>query len=112
MESDPILMALARQRRAQVLAQVGEEAETSVLTPINPLWEDFADKLAAAIRAEACDAEPLRLSGRLLAGMGGIDVGKSLAYFRANQGFCDCEVLRNVACWKEWPGEPAVVGPA
>jgi hypothetical protein len=33
MESDPILTALARQRLAQILAEVGESAETSVRTP-------------------------------------------------------------------------------
>jgi hypothetical protein len=98
MESDPILTALARQRLAQILAEVGESAETSVMTPINQRWDSFACELDAAIRAEDCDAETLRLSERLLRGIDGIDVAKSLAYFKANGGFCDCEVLRNVAC--------------
>lgn len=96
MESDPILMALARQRRAQILAQVGEEAETSVMTPINPLWDSFARELDAAMRADGCDAKSFRLSERLLRGMDGIDVAKSLAYFKANGGYCDCEVLANI----------------
>ncbi len=95
---DPVLRQ-ARTRRAQIPARVGESGETSVMTPLNPQWDRFARRLARAIRAEGCDAETLRLSGRLLAGMGCIDVGKSLAYFRANDGYCDCEVLMNVS-WR------------
>ena len=91
-----LVLCLARMGREQILKQVGESAETAVMTPINPRWDRFARKLDAAIRAEGCDAETLRLSERLLTGMHGIDVGKSLAYFRANDGYCDCEVLMNV----------------
>ena len=96
MESDPILMALARQRRAQILAQVGEAAETSVMTPLNPRWVGFVSRLADAVRAEGCDAESLRLTERLLRGMDGIDAARSVEFFRANGGYCDCEVLMNV----------------
>jgi hypothetical protein len=28
--------------------------------------------------------------------MGGVDVRKSLAFFRANGGWCDCEIIFNV----------------
>lgn len=91
-----LLMQLARQRRTQILGQVGEAAETSIMTPLNPRWDDFEGLLAKAIGAEGCDASSLRLSKRLLRSMDGIDVAKSLAYFKANGGFCDCEVLLNV----------------
>jgi hypothetical protein len=91
-----IAPCLAKKRRAQIPAEVGEEATTEVMTPINPLWDGFAAGLAAAIRAEGCDAETLRLSERLLRGMDGINVEASLAFFRSRHGCCDCEVLSNV----------------
>ena len=95
-EFDLAIMELARQRRAQILTQVGESAGTSVMTPLNPRWEKFARMLAKAIQAEGCDSKSLRLSERLLRGMHGIDAARSLDFFRADGGYCDCEVLLNV----------------
>jgi len=91
-----IAVAYVRWRRKQIIAQVGPDAETAVMTPINPRWDAFAERLAKALRAEGCDASSLRLSEKLLAGMDGIDVARSVEFFRANGGYCDCEVLVNV----------------
>lgn len=86
----------ARRRREQVFAQLGEAAETTIMTMFNPRWPEFLEKLGSTISAEKCDSSTLRLSVRLLRSMDGIDVEKSLAFFRANGGYCDCEVLLNV----------------
>jgi regulator of protease activity HflC (stomatin/prohibitin superfamily) len=90
------LKELVRQRRAQILAQVREEAETTIMTPLHPRWNEFASGLAMAVRAEKCDSASLRLAERILGGMVGIDVGKSLAFFESQGGYCDCELLLNV----------------
>lgn len=73
-----------------------EEDVTPIMTPSHPRWEEFAERLEEALRAETCDSTTLRLSTRLLGSMADIDVAKSVEYFRANGGYCDCEVLLNV----------------
>jgi hypothetical protein len=70
--------------------------DTVVMTSLNPRWAGFARRLRKAIRAEGCDATSLRLSKGILAGLTGIDVARSVAFFQANGGYCDCEVLLNV----------------
>jgi hypothetical protein len=96
-ESDLIPTELARRRRARILAQVGEEARTTVMTPMHPRWPEFAARLADAIDAEGCNSVNCRLSRRLLRGFEGLDVEASVDWFRTGGGFCDCEVLANVA---------------
>lgn len=45
-----------------------------------------------------CDGERERPKTRaILASMDGIDVERSLAYFAAHGGHCDCEIIFNVA---------------
>ena len=73
------------------------KAKPVAMTPGHPRWREFCRELAKAIRAGECDATSLRLSKRILAGMGGIDLAKSVEFFRRHHGFCDCEVLSNVA---------------
>lgn len=90
-----------KSRRRVILGSRAERApdapaDPNVVTPAHPLWEEFAGRLDATIRAERCDGASLMLSARLLGGMAGIDVGKSLDFFRDHGGYCDCEVLFNV----------------
>jgi hypothetical protein len=94
-------------------AEDGDGMETpesdgaAVMTPSHPRWSDFKGMLATAVRVEDCDAASLRLSKRLLRNMDGIDVPKSLAHLKANGGYCDCEVLRNVdVCRRTTTGGP------
>jgi hypothetical protein len=75
---------------------MGKVRRTAVMTPRNPLWGEFARRLKKAIRADGCDASSLQLSEAILAGMAGVDVERSVEFFRAHGGYCDCEVLSNV----------------
>ena len=70
--------------------------DAAVMTPAHPRWNKFINGLTRAIRAEGCDASSLRLSERLLRGTDGIHAARSVEFFRANGGYCDCEVLANV----------------
>jgi hypothetical protein len=81
-----------------------------VMTPQSPRWDEFADALFEALEWTSggapgksswkCDgraAEPSHRHARaVMQRMGGVDVRKSLAFFRANGGWCDCEIIFNV----------------
>jgi hypothetical protein len=66
-----------------------------VLTPDDKQWKHFADTLARQI-GDGCD-DTLDNARRVLSTMEGVDVEETLAFFEAHGGFCDCEVLMNVA---------------
>jgi Protein of unknown function (DUF2695) len=80
----------------------------SVLTPQNPRWGEFVDRLAAVIYDSAdesflCDGDQgmspehvHRHAKGVMATMGGIDTAASLDFFKAHGGYCDCEILLNV----------------
>ena len=67
-------------------------------------WELFLDTLDGVVDLEGCDAETLRHSRRILtdwntqlAGSITFDIPATLASFEDRGGYCDCEVLGNVA---------------
>ena len=75
------------------------------MTPAHPLWDEFCEILAGP---EYCDfreenemvwtcAGDLTLSEKLLSEWYDVDVPGSLQFFREHGGYCDCEVLFNVA---------------
>ena len=103
-------MVLGRIQMREALAEAGVEPET--VRPGHPRWEEFAGRLTGP---EGCDfkrdPEPtwkcgggidLSMSEAILRDMyeDALDaeqvVQRSLAYFSANGGHCDCEVLFNV----------------
>lgn len=79
-----------------------------IMTPKHPQWEDFCKRLEGP---EGCNfmknSEGKTIwkcggggedskAAAILAKMG-FDVQDSLAFFREHGGFCDCEILFNVA---------------
>ena len=82
----------------------------SVLTPQNPRWGEFVDRLSAALYVDdeswQCDGDESnnrttpeqvhRHAKGVMATMGGIDTAASLDFFKAHGGYCDCEILLNV----------------
>jgi hypothetical protein len=83
-----------------------------VMTPESPRWDEFADALYDALEfTEHSSGDPAKTSWRrdgraakpshrharaVMRAMGGVDVTKSLAWFRARGGWCDCEIIFNV----------------
>jgi len=74
-----------------------------VMTPDHERWEEFCERLEGP---EGCDFRPDHtwkcnnkgdrpFATKILEDMGA-DVVKSLAYFSAHGGHCDCEILFNV----------------
>lgn len=78
----------------------------------HPRWEEFLKRLEGPEGCNFQEKEPgnplsitwLCAGGnnkdfatKILTDMGGIDIDKSLAFFHANGGHCDCEILFNVA---------------
>lgn len=66
-----------------------------VLKPDDKRWKDFANTLAQKL-GRSCDGT-LKNAHSVLSGMEGVDVDGTLVFFEGNGGFCDCEVLMNVA---------------
>jgi hypothetical protein len=87
-----------------------EEKTKSVLTPQNPRWGEFVDRLSAALYIDdehwRCDGDEgqnrttpehvHRYAKGVMAAMGGINIAASLKFFEAHGGYCDCEILFNV----------------
>lgn len=77
-----------------------------VLTPGHPRWDEFVERLSGP---EGCDFTEEQPQGRcdntpqrpyataILESMIGIDVYATLDYLQEEGGFCDCEILFNVA---------------
>ena len=72
--------------------------------PCDPdLWEMFLAMLEDIVAFESCDARTLQHSRRILEGWNAtgatppVDIPATLASFEARGGYCDCEVLMNVA---------------
>ncbi len=79
------------------------------MTPEHPLWAEFIERLSGP---EGCDfrkdengktvwkckgGRDKSRARAILATMPGIDVKRSLVYFEAQGGHCDCEILFNVS---------------
>tara|TARA_B100000315_G_C14573121_1_gene586625 strand:- start:1020 stop:1433 length:414 start_codon:yes stop_codon:yes gene_type:complete len=79
-----------------------------IMTPFNPRWEEFQDRLLGAEGCRVHDKPNGKVSmtcngwnGKskakvILQSMEGIDVMGSLDFFEQHAGFCDCEILFNV----------------
>ena len=79
-----------------------------VMTAEHERWEEFCERLGGPEGCNFREAEDGRtiwncnggtdksLATAILEQMGGFDIPASLAYFEANGGYCDCEILFNV----------------
>jgi hypothetical protein len=63
---------------------------SKIMSPDQPLWDDFIEKLSN----KSCNHD-LSSSIAILSQMD-FDVDDSLEYFRDHGGYCDCEVLLNI----------------
>jgi hypothetical protein len=66
--------------------------ELEVMTPESPRWNEFADALYDAQAWKACGGAKLPRARAVMRSMGGIDIRKSLAFFREHGGWCDCDL--------------------
>lgn len=74
-----------------------------ILTPSHPRWREFtstlSDRLLAEVpahRTSGCD-NTHREAVAVMTVMGDIDIKASLTFFEKYGGYCDCEILFNVA---------------
>lgn len=80
------------------------------MTPSHPQWDGFCRRLGGDEGCNFTQSDPNNaasvrwacnhthaISRRLLAAYPEVDVEQTLAYFRDNGGYCDCEILFNVA---------------
>jgi hypothetical protein len=78
---------------------------TTLMTPANPRWSEFAERLEYALYIDdehwRCDGDgdPVfvhRFAKQVMTEMGNIDIEGSLAFFHERGGHCDCEILFNI----------------
>lgn len=81
---------------------VSQENMEPRMTPDHSQWRAFCDELAEAVAANGCSSTGHENALRLL-GKYGVNVEKSIEFFRKNSGFCDCEILMNVECQYDAP---------
>jgi hypothetical protein len=77
------------------------------MTPDHPAWPQFVDELTRAVRLRVLDngaigwtcSHELDHAPRICRELGLDDqaVELSVAYWHARRGYCDCEILLNVA---------------
>ena len=64
-----------------------------LMTPKNPRWQEFGDKLCAIVDPSTCDHTTCHVE-RLLSEMDA-DVEASLIEFRKRAGDCSCTIILN-----------------
>ena len=76
-----------------------------ILSPGHPRWGEFVVKLSRSLIVTdtkwRCDGDRhYRYTKQVMGemGYGEIDIAETLQFFQAHGGFCDCEVMFNVAC--------------
>ena len=78
-----------------------------ILTPRSPRWNLFVRLLEDTMTEglpegtwrcgdDGGDGSKHRHAEAVLAELGGIDIAGTLAFFRQDGGYCDCEILFNV----------------
>jgi hypothetical protein len=81
-----------------------DERIRAVMTPINPRWQTFCEKLAGGVehrcnghlRLDDGTLNPESFAVQILSEMDYIDVESSITFFERHGGDCDCEILLNV----------------
>jgi len=89
-----------------------ESQEVNVMSNImvsgHPRWDDFVRRLDRALETTPClgkeDLIRAHDNARAILYTMGMDVPRSLAFFRLHFGKCDCEILYNVDPEDNWPG--------
>lgn len=83
--------------------------DTTVMTPNHPQWSTFCERLDGPEGIDSrmdddgdfawtCDGgRDKSKATAILQTMSGIDVAASLEYFESRGGYCDCEILLNIA---------------
>jgi hypothetical protein len=70
-------------------------AETEILTPTSPRWNEFLGQLSEAVLSAGCK-DDFAHAKRIMGEMGAVNIPGSLSYFKQHGGYCDVEILLNV----------------
>lgn len=70
-----------------------------IMTHGHPRWNEFIDSLAKerAIMEKCSGGWKESYAIEILRKMGNLDIEKSIEYFEKHGGYCDCEILLNLA---------------
>ena len=81
------------------MSQPAEKTMREILTPKSRRWKAFTEALELALRFNGCDSRGHRLAKPILSVMEGVNIPETIEFFKANGGYCDCEILLNVDPW-------------
>jgi hypothetical protein len=87
----------------QIVGEIEGKDRKEVLTPSHKLWPDFRRELYETITTYVNHKPHTKCQGdlcqtvKLLNSLEDIDVEETVMLFKELGGYCDCEVLRNVA---------------
>jgi hypothetical protein len=69
-----------------------------ILTIKSPRWNEFAETLSRTVLSVKHCRHDHRHAIAIMTAMGDVDIQASREYFASRGGFCDCEIMMNVAC--------------
>lgn len=69
-----------------------------IMSQDHPRWDEFIEKLEDSDAMQKCSAKTDRIYAKnILETMSDIDIEGSMSFFESRGGFCDCEILLNIA---------------
>lgn len=67
-----------------------------IITKDSPRWDEFITRLDTLLAEWDCTTDQEQ-TNRALEAMGNVDIDGTPEYLRSKGGYCDCEVMMNVA---------------
>lgn len=76
-----------------------QNATLKIMTHAHPRWHEFIESLAGErdIMEKCSGGWNKSYATEILKKMGNLDIEKSIEYFEKHGGYCDCEILLNLA---------------
>lgn len=91
-----IIKPITRPTPAAALADDEEGIMAEIMTPGNPRWEEFAERLRELDECDLVDGEGFEFTEVILRKMGSVDIPATLEYFLDRGRRCDFEILLNI----------------
>ena len=96
--------AAHRRTTKRIRTPTSSENQTmrEILTPKSRRWKAFTEALERALQFNGCDGDRKnvhRHAKSILSLMEGVNVTETIEFFKANGGYCDCEILLKLDPW-------------
>jgi hypothetical protein len=89
----------------RTIHQIGKGHDYRNSDTESPRWDAFIEQLNAVLAEDGCAGDASDDTDchakAVMRDMGGVDIESSLDYFENHGGYCDCEIILNVATGDE-----------